>query len=70
MKCPVCGVAELVHDARDMPYAHKGESMTLPQVTGDFCPACSESILDLQETGRTMQLMGEFRRVAGLSRPR
>lgn len=60
MKCPVCGAAELVHDTRDMPYTYKGETTTLPQVTGDFCPVCAESILDLKETGRTMRLMGEF----------
>lgn len=60
MKCPVCGAAELVHDTRDMSYTYKGETTTLPQVTGDFCPACAESILDLKETGRTMRLMGEF----------
>ena len=62
MKCPVCGAAELVHDTRDMPYTYKGETTTLPQVTGDFCPACVESILDLNETGRTMRLMGEFKK--------
>ena len=46
MKCPVCGAAELVHDTRDMLYTYKGETTTLPQVTGDFCPACAESIQD------------------------
>ena len=60
MKCPVCGAAELVHDTRDVPYTYKGEATTLPQVTGDFCPACAESILDLAETGRVMRLMGDF----------
>jgi len=65
MKCPVCRAAELKHDTRDMSYAYKGETMTLPQVT-----ACDESLLDLQETARTMQLMRDFRRVAGFSRLR
>ena len=60
MKCPVCGAAELVHDTRDVPYTYKGETTTLPKVTGDFCAACAESNLDLKETGRTMRLMGEF----------
>jgi HTH-type transcriptional regulator/antitoxin MqsA len=40
MKCPCCGAAELVPDTRDMPYTYKGESTTVPAVTGDFCPAC------------------------------
>lgn len=60
MKCPVCGAAELVLDTRDLPYTYKGETTLLPQVAGEFCPACAESILDLEETGRTMRLMGEF----------
>jgi HTH-type transcriptional regulator/antitoxin MqsA len=60
MRCPICGAAELVHDTRDMPYTYKGESTVIPAVTGDFCPACDESILSLAETGRTMSLMLEF----------
>jgi HTH-type transcriptional regulator / antitoxin MqsA len=60
MKCPICGAAKLVHDTRDVPYTYKGESTILPQVTGDFCPACDESILDVSESRRTMELMSAF----------
>ena len=60
MKCPSCGAAKLVHDTRDLPYTYKGESTVLPQVTGNFCPACDESILDAAESRRTMTLMREF----------
>ena len=60
MKCPSCGTAKLVHDTRDVPYTYKGESTILPQVTGDFCPACDESILDASESRRTMELMSVF----------
>lgn len=60
MKCPVCGAAELVHDTRDMPYTYKGETTTIPAVTGDFCPACGEAISDMAESARTMALMQEF----------
>ncbi|MHB9118918.1 MAG: type II toxin-antitoxin system MqsA family antitoxin [Burkholderiales bacterium] len=60
MKCPSCGAANLVHDTRDLPYIYKGESTILPQVTGDFCPACDESILDAEESRRTMNLMLAF----------
>jgi HTH-type transcriptional regulator/antitoxin MqsA len=52
--------AELVHDTRDMPYIYKGESTLIPAVTGDFCPACDESILDAVESRRTMNFMLEF----------
>lgn len=60
MKCPICAEAELVRDTRDMPYIYKGESTILPNVTGDFCPACGEAILDMNEAERTGALMREF----------
>ena len=60
MKCPVCGAAELVHDTRDLPYSYKGESTVIASVSGDFCPACSESILDAIESKRVMLEMRAF----------
>lgn len=66
MKCPSCA-AELVHDTRDMPYIYKGESTIIPAVTGDFCPACDESILDAVESRRTMNLMLEFNKQVNAS---
>jgi HTH-type transcriptional regulator/antitoxin MqsA len=60
MKCPVCGAAELVHDTRDLPYTYKGETTLIPAVTGDFCPACAESILDAAESDRVIKEMREF----------
>ena len=62
MKCPACGAAELVHDTHDRPYTYKSEATTPPLGTGDFCPACAESILDLAKSGRVMRLMGDFHR--------
>ena len=53
MKCPTCAGAELVHDIRDLPYVYKGESATIPAVTGDFCPACGEAVLGGAEATRT-----------------
>jgi HTH-type transcriptional regulator / antitoxin MqsA len=60
MKCPVCGAAELIHDTRDLPYTYKGETTTIAAVTGDFCPACAESILDAAESDRVMREMRAF----------
>ncbi|WOO31807.1 type II toxin-antitoxin system MqsA family antitoxin [Diaphorobacter limosus] len=60
MKCPVCGGAELIHDTRDLPYTYKGETTTIAAVTGDFCPACAESILDDAESRRVMREMRVF----------
>ena len=60
MKCPGCGTTKMVHATRDVSYTYKGESTILPKVTGDFCRACDESILDATESRRTMRLMLEF----------
>jgi HTH-type transcriptional regulator/antitoxin MqsA len=60
MKCPICGAAELIHDIRDLPYIYKGENTTILGVTGDFCPACGESITDMEETERVMREMQAF----------
>jgi HTH-type transcriptional regulator/antitoxin MqsA len=43
-----------------MRYTYKGESTVLRQVTGEFCPACDESVLDAAESRRTMNLMLAF----------
>jgi len=58
--CPSCGAATMVHDMRDLPYTYKGETTTLPAVTGDFCTACDESILDAAQSRRAMQMMLAF----------
>ena len=60
MKCPTCCSAELARDTRPMPYRYKGESTTIAAVSGEYCPACGEAILDAAESRRTMKLMNEF----------
>ena len=62
MKCPVCGAAKLIQDTRDLPYTYKGETTIITAVTGDFCPACAESILDAAESNRVMHEMRAFSR--------
>ncbi len=60
MKCPVCGAAELIRDTRDQPYTYKGETAVIASVTGDFCPACGESVLDARQSDRVMREMQAF----------
>jgi len=60
MKCPTCAETELVHDTRDISYTYKGESTIIPTVTGDFCPACGEVVLDASESTRTSAAMLDF----------
>ena len=67
MKCPSCSATELLHDTRDMQYIYKGESTLIPTVTGDFCPACDESILNAVESRRTMNYMLDFNKQVNAS---
>ena len=60
MKCPVCGAAKLVRDTRDVPYQYKGETTVIPKLSGDFCPACAEVVLDMSEAERYGQLVSDF----------
>ena len=62
MKCPACGAAKLIHDTRDMPYTYKGELTTVPAVTGDFCPACNEVVLNREHGDRYSELIGAFQK--------
>ena len=61
MKCPVCGNAELVRDTREM------DADGVPVViTGDFCPACGEVILDRENGDRYGAALKEARHQAGM----
>lgn len=60
MKCPICAKAELVRDVCDLPHIYKGEVTTIPAVTGDFCPACGEVVLERTESTRISALMLKF----------
>ncbi len=62
MKCPSCGAAELVHDTRDVTYTYKGQTTGIPGVEGNFCPACSEIIMDHINGDRYMELIKQFQR--------
>jgi len=62
MKCPVCGAAELMQDTRDLPYTYKGKATIIPAVTGEFCPACDEVLLNREQGDRYSELLGAFQR--------
>ena len=60
MKCPHCGHASMTKDVRDIAYTYKGDTTLIPAVTGDFCPACAESIPVAAESRRVMASMQAF----------
>ncbi|MBN3265779.1 type II TA system antitoxin MqsA family protein [Pectobacterium brasiliense] len=61
MKCPECGGAELVHDTKDVPYSWRGKKTMLRSVTGLYCPACGEAVLNKEEEAAYREKMVEFR---------
>ncbi len=62
MRCPCCGAAELTQDTRDIPYTYKGETTNIPEVTGEFCLACGEVVLDRAHGDRYSEMVGMFQR--------
>lgn len=60
MKCPVCGAAELFQDTRDLPFDYKGATTIIAEVTGDFCPACAEAVLEPAAARRFRAQAGDF----------
>ena len=67
MKCPSCAAAQLAHDKRDVRHAYKGEKTSIPGVTGDFCPACGEFVLDAGEAARVSAAMLAFNKEVNAS---
>ena len=60
MKCPACFSADLIPDTQDMPYTYKGEKTVIPDVVGEFCPECGESVMDAEESSRVSATMLAF----------
>ncbi len=68
MKCLACGVAELITDCRELPYTYKGESTVIDNVTGEFCPACDEVVLNAIESQRVSAAMLSFNKQVNAAR--
>ena len=62
MKCPSCGIGNLVESERDVPYTYKGKKTVLKAVKGRFCDnrKCREIVLDKDGSARTSRTMLEF----------
>ena len=62
MKCPTCGIGNLVEGVRNVPYAYKGQKTVLKAVKGRFCDnrKCREVVMDKDESARTSREMLEF----------
>ena len=68
MKCLACGAADLITNCRELPYTYKGESTVIDNVTGDFCPACDEVVLNATESQRVSAVMLSFNKQVNAAR--
>ncbi|AWP24503.1 hypothetical protein C4901_15200 [Acidiferrobacter sp. SPIII_3] len=50
----------MIPDTRNLPYTYKGETTTIPAVTGKSCPVYGEVILEPGESDRVMREMKAF----------
>lgn len=62
MKCLECGAADMVHDVRDIEYEYKGEKTILRAISGDYCPACGDLVMDMEQSAEYWRQVTDFRR--------
>ena len=67
MKCISCGASEFKTGTRSVGYTYKGVSTSIPSVTGEFCAACGEAVLDRSESIRVSAAMLEFNKQVNAS---
>jgi HTH-type transcriptional regulator / antitoxin MqsA len=60
MKCPSCGMMDLVREVRDVPFIYKGKSLTVPAQPGEYCSVCGESVWDDSEAARYEAVIQPF----------
>ena len=52
MQCPACGYPEMEQKNRDEILSYSGQSVTVENLKGEFCPACGEGIWDSESNQR------------------
>ena len=64
MKCPACGHGEMVTEVREERLSYGGQSLTLHDVRGAFCPSCGEGVWDEESYRRVSEAQSELVRAA------
>lgn len=52
MQCPACGYPEMEPKNRDETLSYGGQSVTVHNLKGEFCPACGEGVWDSESNQR------------------
>jgi HTH-type transcriptional regulator / antitoxin MqsA len=63
MKCPACGHPEMVTKTRDETLSYGGQSLTLHEMRGEFCPVCGEGVWDRESYRRYVEAQAAVLRV-------
>jgi HTH-type transcriptional regulator/antitoxin MqsA len=63
MRCPSCGAADFVHDARDVEFTYKGATTSIRAVSGRYCDTCGDSLPDAGEGDRISDAALLFKRL-------
>jgi HTH-type transcriptional regulator/antitoxin MqsA len=52
---------QLVHATQDVSHINKRQTTTVLKVTADFCPACNEAIMSMDEAEKYSKFIGEIK---------
>ena len=52
MQCPACGYPKMEKKNKDETLSYSGQSVTVENLSGEFCPACGEGIWDSESNQR------------------
>jgi HTH-type transcriptional regulator/antitoxin MqsA len=52
MQCPSCGYFEIEEQKRDEILTYAGNSVTITDLKGHFCPACDDGVWDSESNKR------------------
>lgn len=52
MQCPACGYPEMESKNQDETLCYGGQSVTVTNLRGEFCPACGEGVWDSESNRR------------------
>lgn len=64
MKCPACGHTEMCTKVQDETLSYGGQSLTLHEMKGEFCPVCGEGIWDEESYRRYTETQAAIIRAA------
>ena len=52
MQCPACGYPKMEKKNKDETLSYSGQSVTVENLKGEFCPACGEGVWDSESNQR------------------